>query len=417
MDTLLDRHLVEEVAGLLTHFPAVELGGARQVGKSTLIRLLGRLVPKPVSVFTLDDPEVRGLAEHDPRGFLGQRPGDLLAIDEFQRVPALTLALKAAIDADRSPSRFLITGSANIMATQQSADSLAGRVVGTQLFGFSQGELLGRRDDFVAGLLDGGRLERFTSSLGRSDYVDLISRGSMPEAVSLPFRHRITWLSSYLERLLSRDILDLTRLSDPLRLRSLLAALAATQGSETVVSRVGSAINLNATTTSNYLDLLRALFLIERVPPWTPNLLKREVGRSKYLVTDSALALMLARTSPANLLDMTTGSALGGFLEGFVAAELLRQRGWASVRFDLAHYRSPDGREIDVILELDDGRVVAIEVKAAQSVSRHDYRHLAWLREKLGDQLVAGVVLTMDTLGRRLQDNLYALPVSALWML
>lgn len=417
MEQFVPRHLTREVSELVALFPAVELGGARQVGKSTLIKLLAPLISKPIRAFTLDDPEVRALAENDPRGFLAQHPGSLLAIDEFQRVPALTLALKAAVDADRSPARFLITGSTNLLARQSAADSLAGRVINTRLFGFSQGELLRVHDDFVAAVLAGRHAEPFTATMGRQEYVDVIARGSMPEAVELPQRFRTTWLESYLTRLLSRDLLDLARLSDPLRVRSLLAALAATQGSETVVSRVGGAVNLSASTTSSYLDLLRALFLVERVPPWTPNLLKREVGRSKYLVADSALAMMLTRTSPAALLDLSGSPSLGGFLEAFTAAELLRQRGWADVRFDVTHYRSPDGREVDLVLELDDGRVIALEVKAAQSVSRHDFRHLSWLREQLGERLVAGIVLTMDATGRQLHDNLFALPIEALWRL
>ena len=141
-----------------------------------------------------------------------------------------------------------------------------------------------------------------------------------------------------------------------------------------MVARLGGAVNLSASTTTSYMELLRALHLVERLPPWTPNLLKREVGRSKYLLTDSALAMRLTRTSPDTLKDLVRGGALGGLLEAFVAAELMRQSTWCEERFTISHYRSPDGREIDLILELDDGRVIAVEVKAASSVSAADAR-------------------------------------------
>jgi len=370
-----------------------------------------------VRLLTLDDAETREAAAADPRGFLALEPEGLLVIDEFQRVPGLALALKAAVDSDRTSGRFLLTGSVTMPAAQPAGDSLAGRVVGTRVFGFSQGERAGRRDDFVRAVLRGALEAQYRSGMGRADYVDLLAAGSMPEACRLPQRYRADWLESYVSRLLGRDLREFSRLSDPRRLRSLLAGLAAAQGSETVVARLGGAVNLSASTTTSYMELLRALHLVERLPPWTPNLLKREVGRSKYLLTDSALAMRLTRTSPDALKDLVRGGALGGLLEAFVAAELMRQSTWCEERFTISHYRSPDGREIDLILELDDGRVIAVEVKAASSASAADARHLRWLEGRIGDRLVAGVVLTTDDRSRHLGGRLWAVPVAALWEL
>lgn len=321
------------------------------------------------------------------------------------------------IDSDRSAGRYLLTGSVTTSPVQSATDSLAGRVIGTRVFGFSRGEIAGRGDDFVAAVLHGALDGNYRSELERGDYVDLLAAGSMPEAYRLPEGFRADWLESYISRLLGCDLRELSRLSDPHRLRSLLVGLAATQGSETVVARMGSEINLSASTTASYLELLRALYLVDRLPPWTPNLLKREVGRSKYLLTDSALAMWLTRTRPDTLKDLIRGGALGGQLEAFAAAELMRQRTWSAERFTLSHYRSPEGREIDLILELDDGGVIAIEVKAAASVAVADTKHLRWLHERIGDRLKAGVVLTTDDRARSLGGRLWALPVSALWEL
>ncbi len=417
MDDLLPRHVQGRVEDLLNVFPAVELIGARQVGKSTLAAMIVEAADRPARLLTLDDAETREAATADPRGFLALEPEGLLVIDEFQRVPGLALALKAVVDSDRTSGRFLLTGSVTMPAAQPAGDSLAGRVVGTRVFGFSQGERAGRRDDFVRAVLRGALEAQYRSGMGRADYVDLLAAGSMPEACRLPQRYRADWLESYVSRLLGRDLREFSRLSDPRRLRSLLAGLAAAQGSETVVARLGGAVNLSASTTTSYMELLRALHLVERLPPWTPNLLKREVGRSKYLLTDSALAMRLTRTSPDTLKDLVRGGALGGLLEAFVAAELMRQSTWCEERFTISHYRSPDGREIDLILELDDGRVIAVEVKAASSASAADARHLRWLEGRIGDRLVAGVVLTTDDRSRHLGGRLWAVPVAALWEL
>ncbi|SDN36274.1 hypothetical protein SAMN05216355_102101 [Actinomyces ruminicola] len=417
MSDLLPRHVQGRVEELLGVFPVVELVGARQVGKSTLAAMIAGESVRSTRIVTLDDAETRTAATEDPRGFLRLEPEGLLIIDEFQRVPGLGLALKAEIDADRSPGRYLLTGSVTTSRVQPAADSLAGRVVGTRIFGFSQGEIAGKEDDFVVAVLRGALNGDYRSELERGDYVDLLAAGSMPEAHRLPQRFQADWLESYVSRLLGRDLRDLSRLSDPQRLRSLLVGLAATQGTETVVTRIGNEINLSASTTTSYLELLRALYLVDRLPPWTPNLLKREVGRSKYFLTDSALAIWLTRTRPDTLKDLVRGSALGGLLEAFVAAELMRQRTWSAERFTLSHYRSPEGREIDLILELDDGGVIAVEVKAAASVSAADTKHLRWLHERIGDRLVAGIVLTTDDRARSLGGPLWALPVSALWEL
>ncbi|MBM6978692.1 MAG: ATP-binding protein [Actinomyces succiniciruminis] len=417
MSDLLKRHAQPRVEELLEVFPAVELVGARQVGKSTLASMIATASERPTRIVTLDDAETRAAATADPRGFLRLEPEGLLVIDEFQRVPELALALKVEIDSDRSAGRYLLTGSVTTSPFQPATDSLAGRVIGTRVFGFSQGEIAGREEDFVAAVLHGALDGDYRSGMERGDYVDLLAAGSMPEAYRLPQRFRADWLDSYISRLLGRDLRELSRLSDPHRLRSLLVGLAATQGSETVIARMGSEINLSASTTASYLELLRALYLVDRLPPWTPNLLKREVGRSKYLLTDSALAMWLTRTGADTLKDLIRGGALGGQLEAFVAAELMRQRTWSAERFTLSHYRSPEGREIDLILELDDGGVIAIEVKAAASVAVADTKHLRWLHDRIGDRLKAGVVLTTDDRARSLGGPLWALPVSALWEL
>ncbi|PHP53380.1 ATP-binding protein [Actinomyces ruminis] len=180
MSDLLTRHAQGRVEELLEVFPAVELVGARQVGKSTLASMIAAASKRPTRIVTLDDAETRAAAIADPRGFLRLEPEGLLVIDEFQRVPELALALKVEIDSDRSAGRYLLTGSVTTSPVQPATDSLAGRVISTRVFGFSRGEIAGRGDDFVAAVLHGALDGDYRSELERGDYVDLLAAGSMP---------------------------------------------------------------------------------------------------------------------------------------------------------------------------------------------------------------------------------------------
>ena len=165
------------------------------------------------------------------------------------------------------------------------------------------------------------------------------------------------------------------------------------------------------------LDLLVDLGLLHTVPPWTPNLAKREIGRPKSVVLDAGLALRLARMTEDQLGEIAYSEAFGSFLEGFVAAELIRQRSWTGAEFDLFHYRDRAGVEVDLVLELAGGRVIAIEVKAASTFRAGQFAALRKLRDQIGDRFIAGIVLNTAEAGFQLEDRLYGLPVAALWEL
>jgi predicted AAA+ superfamily ATPase len=168
-------------------------------------------------------------------------------------------------------------------------------------------------------------------------------------------------------------------------------------------------------TITGYLDLVHDVGLVASIPPWTPNLANREIGRPKTFVIDSAIAMWLARLTPAQLTQLERGEAFGALLEAFVAAELLRQRTWSARRFDVFHYRERDGDEVDVVVEFDDGTVIGIEVKAAVSFTARQFKGLARLRDRLGARFIAGIVLNTGTSGYRYADRLYGAPISALW--
>lgn len=397
---------------LLSAFPAVVVQGARQVGKSTLAQQL--VEDRPAVVVTLDDRRTRDAAVADEMAFVEQSPDGLLVIDEVQREPELLLAIKASIDRDRRPGRFLLTGSADLLTVKGRSDSLAGRAATLRLRGLSQGELAGHPEDFVAWLVAGTSPRGFTTGWTRADYAAAMARGGYPDARGLNARMRNAWLDSYLDRVLERDATLLPSGGQSRRLRSVLSLLAANQAGELVKARIADGADIPRNTITAYLDVLRSVYLVEELPPWTANLTRREIGRPKTFVADSALALRLNRQTEQQLLPLTSDS-IGGLFEAFVASELLKQRSWSEHDYQLFHFRARDGVEVDLVLELDDGRVFALEVKASSTYRSEHFAGLRFLRDRLGDRFVAGVVVSMAETGYQHADRLYGLPAAALW--
>ncbi|MFZ1410943.1 MAG: ATP-binding protein [Micropruina sp.] len=410
---LLPRKAAAVGRELLSAFPAVVIQGARQVGKSTLAR---QLVEERTAVMvTLDDRRTREAAAADEIAFVEQCPDGVLVIDEVQREPELLLAIKASIDRDRRPGRFLLTGSADLLTVKGRTDSLAGRAATLRLRALSQGELGGHPEDFIHSLLTGSATPHFSTHWTRSDYVAALTQGGYPDVRGLSPRLRNAWLDSYLERVLERDATLLPSGGHSRRLRSVLSLLAANQAGELVKARIAEGADIPRNTLTAYLDVLRSVYLVDELPPWTANLTKREVGRPKAFVGDSALALRLNRQTEHQLLPLTS-DVIGGPFEAFVASELLKQKSWSEQDYQLFHFRDRDGLEVDLVLELDDGRIIAIEVKASSSYRSEHFAGLRYLRDKLGDRFLAGVVLGMSGTGYQYADRLFGLPAAALWL-
>ncbi|NCD20608.1 MAG: ATP-binding protein [Actinobacteria bacterium] len=411
MVDLLPRRTVGVGRELLSVFPAVVIQGARQVGKSTLARQL--VEDRTSVVVSLDDRRTRDAAAADEVAFVEQCPDGVLVIDEVQREPELMLAIKASIDRDRRPGRFLLTGSADMLTVKGRTDSLAGRAATLRLRGLSQGELAGHPEDFVAWLLSGAP-HRFATEWNRARYAAAMAQGGYPDVRDLGRRLRHAWLDSYFDRVLERDAPLLPSGGQSRRLRSVLTLLAANQAGELVKARIADGADIPRNTITAYLDVLRSVYLVDELPPWTRNLTKREVGRPKAFVGDSALALRLNRVTEQQLLPLTS-DAIGGLFEAFVASELLKQQSWSDEDYQLFHFRDRDGAEVDLVIELDDGRIIAIEVKASSTYRSEHFAGLRFLRDSLGDRFIAGVVVGMSDSGYQYADRLYGLPAAALW--
>lgn len=391
----------------------VAVQGARQVGKTTLVReivtdLGGRLV-------SFDDEQMLALAKADPLGFL-QHDDKVLAIDEIQLAPELVPALKYTVDRDPRPGRFLITGSADLLRLPAARDSLAGRVESIELHGFSQGELAGRKEAFIDRAFSGEWLSSQESDVTRRDYLERATAGSYPEALSRPpGRRRTAWLDSYLTGIVQRDAREIGEVRRVDHLPQVLRVLAARNSEELNVADVSTLTEIPATSLRRILELLETMYLIQQIPAWSTNFTKRAVSRPKVSLHDMGLAARLINVSATGAGPDAYSEVAGHLLEGFVAGELRKQSAWAEESVRISHFRDRSAGEVDLILETPDGRVVGIEVKSSSRIGRNDAKWLAQLRDKLGRRFVAGYVLHTGPTGAPFGEKIFAVPISVVW--
>lgn len=411
-DDLLPRRAHGAVMTALSDTRVVVLNGARQTGKSTLASLVAAVMTT-ADVRYLDDAATRSAADTDPAGLV--RHEGLLVIDEVQRVPDLLLAIKHEVDMDPRPGRFLLTGSARLFALKDIPDLLPGRSETIELWPLSQGEIERSSDGFVDAVFEhGAALPAQHSALRREDYVERALRGGYPEAVRrTDSGRRARFFESYISDLINRDIRQVSEIERPADMRRLLNVAGSSMAALAVPGNFANRLQLPASTVKRYLDLLELLFVVRRVPAWSTNLTSRAVATPKLLVVDSGLA--------GHLVGMTAKRAkhpaapVGPLIENFVLSELARQLSWAEEPVRLYHYRDRDGYEVDAVLERASGEIVAVEIKAAETVRVEDFRGIQQLQRRIGDQLEAGFVLYAGGQTLPFGDRLRAIPISTLW--
>lgn len=387
--------------------PVVLLQGARQTGKSTL----ARLADPAAEYLTLDDADVLASATSDPDGFIRSRKGRLV-LDEVQRAPDLFRAIKAEVDRDRRPGRFLLTGSANVMLVPRASESLAGRMEILTLFPLSQGEIAGTREGFIDTAFGTGPL----SPGQTSPLAPRILAGGYPEVVtSLRPERRPAWFTAYLSAVLQRDIRDMAAIEDVTALPRLVALLASRTAGLLNYADLARSLAIPQTTIKRYFALLEASFLVHVLRPWSTNTGLRLTKTPKVHLNDTGLACHLIGVNADNFESPQTPH--GALLENFIAAELIKQASWSRVQPALFHFRTHSGHEVDLVLEGRDGRLVGVEVKASRSVSPADFRGLATLKEAAGKRLHRGIVLYGGDNVLPFGDNFVAAPHSALWAL
>lgn len=405
---VLPRHAFDTAREALADTRVVLINGARQSGKSTLAAQLGA----DAVWRTLDDAPTRAAALSDPAGFVAPT-GQMQIIDEVQRAPELLLAIKAVVDQNADPGQFLLTGSARVLAMRGVTDALPGRTETIELWPLSQGEIEHEADGFVDAIFTLGADFRHESDESRTAYIERLVRGGFPGAIGRPAPRRARFLDSYVGDLVNRDVVQLSEIQRGPEMHTLIEVLAGRSGQTLAAGSLATRIGLPRDTVARYLRLLEEVFLIKRIPAWARNINTRATAAPKLAFVDSGIA--------ANLLDQDAASLrrpdapLGALMEGFVAMEIARQLTWSHTRARLSHYRTRDGVEVDLVLEDRRRRVIAIEVKAASTVRTEDFRGIRHLAERLGDDLVVGIVLYAGAQTLPFGNRLRAIPISALW--
>ncbi len=352
-------------------------------------------------------------ARNDPSGFLSGLEGPVI-LDEVQLAPGLFRAIKLEVDRNRTPGRFLLTGSANVLLLPQLSESLAGRMEIHTLWPFSMGELHNRREHFIETLFSKDTLPQVRRTCSRRELFAKVQTGGFPEVTgNRDAQRRAAWLGSYITTILQRDVRELSNIEHLTAMPRLLSLLALRSMTAVNYSEISRTLGLAQNTLKRYLTLLETAFLIQTLPPWSENLGKRLVKASKIVLTDTGLASYLIGASQEDLAP--EHPMTGPLLENFVAMELFKQATWSKTMVRLYHFRTQNGQEVDILMEDAAGHVAGVEVKSAAAVSPNDFRHLRYLAEILGDRFVRGVVLYTGEEAVPFAPKFCALPVTALW--
>ena len=405
---MFQRFLERRAQEALSDTPVVLIVGPRRAGKTTLVKSMGEADRTYV---TLDDQTVLEAARSDPAGFI--RGLDRATIDEIQRAPDLLLAIKKTVDEDYRPGRFLLTGSANVLTLPRVADSLAGRMETLQMLPLARAEVEGRTPGFLERLFE-GKLQDQRKPVVGDDLVQAVLLGGFPEAIARESeRRRQDWARSYLTSILSRDLRDIAEVEKLTELPKFVRLLAEHSGQLVNYSQFGASINVSHKTGQRYVGLLEQVFLIATLQPWFTNTLKRIVKTPKLHFLDSGL-LASARGLTFDRVMANRGT-FGALLESFVFSEVLKLMTASDLRLTPHHFRDRDMREVDIVLERDDGMIAGIEVKASATVKSGDFAGLRALAEPCGDRFAFGAVLYDNTDVVPFGDRLVAAPLSCLW--
>ena len=409
------RWQAESVKEALKLRRVVAIFGARQAGKTTLSR---QVLPKTGDYRSLDDTDMLNFALSDPKGFVASNAGTMV-IDEIQKAPKLIPEIKQAVDKNKRPGQYLLTGSTNILSLPTISDSLAGRVKYIHLRPLSMGEILGKKPTFLERAFN----KDFPGKIigyNKEAIIELAFRGGYPEAAAIGnLRHRKSWHMDYLQAIIERDLKDIANIRRQDTLKSLFDILASWSAKFMEVSQITAALSVNKITLDSYINALISMFMFEKVPPWLKTDYERVGKRSKFYATDTGIMTSVLGWNPKDVFMSEDRS--GKLIETFVFKELAALVDLEK-KYNLFQYRDRINREIDFLVEREDGALLGIEVKASHSVSKKDFAAQEWFAENIlksskqnAKPPYMGLVLYSGDRTIPFGENLLAVPTAVLW--
>ncbi len=407
---MIERKIKSQLLEALTDSPVVLIHGARQTGKSTLIKLIVEN-EYPAKYITFDDTSLLSAALNNPYDFISGYTENLV-IDEVQRAPEIFLAIKSYVDKNRKPGKFILTGSANVLLLPKISESLAGRMEILKLFPLAQNEISDDKKNLV---------DELSKNIFNPNYpvtsdklINKILSGGFPEMLVRKDRKRQkAWFNSYITTILQRDVRDISNIEKINDLPKLLSLFASRAGTLFNYAEFSRSTGIAQTTLKRYVSLFEAIFMIHVLPAWSGNLSKRLIKTPKLYLNDTGLLSHLVGFEPERIISDTL--MWGRILENFVLTELLKQSSWSNLNLSLYHYRTASGQEIDFIIERNDGKLIAVEVKATSKIDPSDFKHIKSFAEETGDKFLRGILFYTGSEIIPFAKNLFALPVNTLW--
>ncbi|MCP4369449.1 MAG: ATP-binding protein [Deltaproteobacteria bacterium] len=407
------RHIQKSVVEALNDTSVVVINGARQTGKSTFCEQLIKDNLFKAQYVTFDDPTALSAAQSDPGAFIEGLKKHVV-LDEIQRVRGLLLTIKKFVDQDRKGIRFILTGSADVMTLPKVSESLAGRIEVHNLWPLSIGEIQGCQSSFLKTLIS-EEVDFQTSNYTWNDLTKMMGVGGYPEALKRPSEvRREKWFKSYINSILQKDIRELANIDGLVEIPNVLELIAGRVGGILNLSDLSRLSGIPSTTMQRYYALLQHVFLVKHIPAWRPNLEGRVVKAPKVFLNDTGLLCYLRGEGADSFLKYRDGA--GPILENFVVMEIIKQLSWSDISLKPYHFRTHKGVEVDIVLESRKKQLYGIEVKTSSSVRSKDFKGLKYLKDLKPENFKKGVLFYTGNQVIKFGENLYAVPMSTLWL-
>lgn len=397
----------------------IALHGPRSVGKSTVLREFAHA--RGTEVLDLDSLETREAVARNPSASIEVSEAPL-CIDDYQYLPEVLDAIKARLNRTGSlPGTAVMTGSTRHDALPRTAQALTGRLHSLVIWPLAQREIERSKGSIIQSLLENPEetvMARPASSTSRQEYAERLCAGGLPIPRRRSEASRARWFDDYLRTSIERDAVELFRVRQRQALADVLNRLAGQTAQILNITKVAEGVGVRRETVENHIRLLEDLYLVHRLPAWGKTLHSRATGSPKIHMVDSGLADRLHRIGVKKLasLDPTVLTEFGHLMETFVVEELRAQASWLEESHTIGHWRTSDDDEVDFVTELEDGRVLAFEVKAAERIAGRDFSGLRKLRDALGDRFVAGIALSTGTRSYTYEHRLHVMPTDRLWL-